>query len=195
MNPPSNGEVRAGCEARLSELEQTDIANLTQFAEYRLANAGLPPSAGEDVTQCALLAMLRGLESDQGGRLPRLENTQTKEAFLNWLRGAICSIIEAMGRKKQFRNPHAAWDDNVGTGNSDHRMPSPSEQAEVHDLAIQLFDRLRERTPKRLHPTIAAWEHVFDQSDRIPDVKGRRKYVHQIRYLARDIVSELGGVR
>jgi hypothetical protein len=194
MNPPSNGDLRAGCEVRLNELEQSDIADLTHFAECRLASLGLPPSAGEDVTQRALLAILRGLESDQGGRMPRRENIEHKEAFLNWLRGAISSIIEAMGRKREFRNPHAEWDDNDGRSNI-ALDKTPSSQAELNDLATQLFDRLRQRTPKRLHPTIAAWEHVFDQSDRIPDVKGRRKYVHQIRYLARDIVSELGGIR
>ena len=57
---------------RLNELTQVDIHNLTEFAECSLAVKGQNPTAGEDITQRALLAILRGLEMDQGGRMPRL---------------------------------------------------------------------------------------------------------------------------
>lgn len=66
MNTPSNQDLRAAEEARLGEIDPVRINQLTQFAERRLAAMGLPPSAGEDVTQRALAAVLRGLESGRG---------------------------------------------------------------------------------------------------------------------------------
>ena len=70
----------------------------------------------------------------------------------------------------------------------------PSRNAELSDLRDQLFSRLRERAPRRLRGTIAAWEAVFSESDRIP-AKVSRRYVSEVKVLAQEIITELGGIR
>jgi hypothetical protein len=170
-----------------------DLANLTEFAERSLAAKGLNPSAGEDATQRALAAILRGLESDQGGRVPRLVDIENKDAFLNFVRGAVSSIIEAMGRKQQFRNEHELWQDGMAVSEPGSQL-TPSQLAELSDLRDQLFPRLRAQAHRRLRRTIDAWEPVFTESDRIP-APGHRSYVREVRELAQEIVTELGGIR
>ncbi len=193
MKTPLSLESRALCEVRLSELTHRDITNLTEFAEHRLAANGLTPLAAEDVTQQGLAAILRGLESDQGGRVPRLVDLQDKNTFLNYVRGAISSVSEAMGRKHKLRNEYRPWRDNLAA-EPDASMRTPAENAELSDLQDQLFPRLRAQAPKRLTRTINAWEPVFKESDRIP-ARGHRKYVREVKDLAQQIVTELGGVR
>jgi len=193
MKTPSTVESRALCAVRLGELSQVDINNLTEFAERRLAAQGQNPTAGEDVTQRALAAILRGLESDQGGRVPRLVDLTNKDTFLNYVRGAISSIMEAMGRKRRFRAIHEPWQDGVAAS-SDEAALAPSRNAEFSDLRDQFFRRLRARAPQRLSRTINAWEPVFTESDRIP-AKGNRHHVAEVKDLAQEIVSELGGLR
>jgi hypothetical protein len=193
MKIHASSDSRTRCEVRLGELEQADIANLTKFAERRLAAQGLNPTAGEDATQRALAAILRGLETDQGGRVPRLVDIENKDTFLNFVRGAISSIVEAMGRKRQFRAEHKPWEDAVAvTGGPDTVLPS--REAELSDLKAELFPRLRARAPRRLRRTIDAWESVFSESDRIP-APGHRRYVREVKTLAQEIVTELGGIR
>ena len=165
MKAPLSLDSSARCEVRLNELSPADIANLTGFAERRLAVMGLSPSAGEDATQRALVAILQGLESDQGGRTPRLVDLENKSTFLNFVRGAISSIIEAMGRKRQFRAKHTPWEDGMPPA-ADRVSLTPAQNAELSDLRGQLFPRLRARAPRRLKRTIDAWEAVFSESDR-----------------------------
>ena len=193
MKAPPSLESSVRCEVRLNELSAADIANLTGFAERRLAVMGLNPSAGEDATQRALVAILQGMESDQGGRTPRLVDLENKSTFLNFLRGAISSIIEAMGRKRQFRAKHTPWEDGMPPA-ADRVTLTPARNAELSDLREQLFPRLRARAPRRLKRTIDAWEAVFSESDRIP-ARGHRRYVREVKGLAQEILTELGGIR
>lgn len=193
MKTPINQGVRAGCEARIDELLPVDINKLTEFAEHRLAAQGLNPNAGEDVTQRALMAILIGLESDQGGRKPRLVDTESKNAFLNFARGVISSVVEAMGRKSQFRTEHKPWRDEM-CASCDETILTPEKNAELNDLKEQLFKQLRVRAPQRLQRTINAWETVFTESDRIP-VKGHRRNARDLKVIAQKIISELGGIR
>ena len=193
MKAPLSLECRAFCEARLAELSRTDIANLREFAERRLAAKGLNPAAAEDVTQRALVAILQGLESGRNGRVPRLADIANKATFLNFVRGAISSVMEAMGRKREFRAVHKPWQDGVDAS-CDRATLNPSQNAEVSDLKDLLFPRLRARAPHRLRRTIDAWESVFAESDRIP-AKGHRRYVGEVRNLAQAIIAELGGIR
>jgi len=99
MKTPFSLECSARCEVRLNELSPADIANLAEFAKRRLRNKRPISSVGDDVAQLALVAILRGLESDQGGRMPRLVDVENKGTFLNFVRGAISSVIEATERK------------------------------------------------------------------------------------------------
>jgi hypothetical protein len=193
MKVPISPEYRVQCDVRLGELSRTDLINLTEFAERRLSAQGLDPSAGEDVSQRALMAILRGLRTDQGGRVPRLVDLESKDAFINFIRGAISSIIEAMGRKRQLQNAHVPWRDDLAQ-TTPGLLPGPQEAAELNDLKDQLFPQLRARAPKRLQRTIDAWEPVFTYSDRIP-APGNRSYVKQVQNLAQEIVTELGGIR
>jgi hypothetical protein len=193
MNNPLPTEYHAGCEARLNELLQSDITNLTEFAERTLAGQGLNPAAGEDVTQRSLALILQGLESDQNGRVPRLMDTENKDAFLNYLRGVISSVIEAMGRKREFRIEHKQWRDEVDLSD-DRTNLTPAQIAEWNDLRDQLFQRLRERAPRSLTGIVNAWEPVFVESDRIP-AHGHPRNVGKVKKLAKKIVTELGGIR
>jgi hypothetical protein len=193
MKTPFSVECRARCEVRLSELSPADIANLTEFAERSLKAKGLNPSAGEDVTQRALVAILRGLESDQGGRMPRLVNLENKETFLNFVRGAVSSIAYAMGRSPQSRTDYEPWQDSLAVVNAEDPL-TPAKDAELSDLRDQLFLRLRARAPRCLTRTIDAWEPVFTESDRIPS-PGHRVHVVEVKRLAQEIITELGGIR
>ena len=192
MKAPTSPEFHVRWEARLAELTRADLTTLAEFAEYRLASQGLDPSAGEDVSQRALLTILRGLESDRGGRVPRPVDIETKEAFFAFVRGAISSVVEAMGRKRQFRVEHEPWEDEMAV--SEEPIATPASNAEITDLSKQFFPRLRARAPRRLMRTIDAWESVFNQSDRIP-ARGHRRYVREVRELAQEVLSELGGIR
>ena len=191
MSTPFGPELARLCKARLGEITDADIAALTEFAERRLVEIGVPPSCGEDVTQRALYAVLPGLEKDQGGRKPRLVDVNDKTAFLNYLRGIVSSLLYSMTRTRGFRITQQ-WDDSVPS--PDAGRPSPTNEAALRDLSEQLFRRLRARAPRRLLPTINAWEAVFLSSDRIP-ARGHRKYVREVKKLAQEVLSELGGLR
>lgn len=192
-NPLLPTEYHAGCEARLNELSQSDITNLTEFAERTLAGKGLNPAAGEDVTQRSLALILQGLESDQSGRVPRLMDTENMDAFRNYVRGVISSVVEAMSRKREFRIEHNPLRNEVDLPD-DRTNLTPAQIAEWNDLRDQLFQRLRDRAPQSLKATINAWESVFVESDRIPG-EGHPRNVGKVKELAKKIVAELGGIR
>jgi len=192
MNSTLSPKYMAFFEARLGEITESDRANLTRFAERRLAAAGAPPSCGEDITQRAFHAVLIGVETDEGGRKPRLVDLSNKPAFLNYMRGIISSLVYAMTHKRMFHRGHNEWDDNIAAPNSDSH--SPANQAALRELADKLFPQLRLNAPGRLLPTIAAWESVFLESDRIP-APGHRKYVREVRELAQKVLPELGDLR
>lgn len=187
MSTPSSQELVALCEARLGEITADDSAALTQFAECRLVEVGVPSQYGEDIAQRAFQAVLRGLETDQGGRKPRLVDIQNKPAFMNYMRGIINSLVYAFIQKRGFTAAGPGVDVPADPGTH-----SPAQQAELKDLSAQLFPRLRARAPQRLLRTIDAWESVFLESDRIP-APGHRRYVREIRNLAQQVLSELEG--
>jgi len=96
-----------------------------------------------------------------------------------------------MTSKNGFGAVCALRDDDLAEPNDDGG--ASAKDAEWHDLRDQLFPRLRARAPKRLLPTIDAWEPVFTQSDRIP-APGQRSYVREVRDLAKEVLSEIGGL-
>jgi hypothetical protein len=192
MKVPYQPELKALCEARLQEFTGADSADLTEFAECRLIVLGASPTMGEDLTQRALQQVLQGLETDQGGRRPRLVDLVNKPAFLNYLRGVISSLVFGMTTRSEFLAcSTAGYDDAIAGPNDDGG--AAVKDAELTDLRDQLFPRLRARASKRLLPTINAWEPVFTLSDRIP-ARGQRSYVREVRNLAKEVLSELGGL-
>jgi hypothetical protein len=192
MKTPNSPELVNLCETRLREITKVDSADLTEFAECRLIVLGVSPSSGEDLTQRAFQQVLQGLETDQGGRQPRLVDVANKPAFLNYLRGVISSLVYGMTTKCGFRAEHRQWDDEMpapgGTGNA------PAKDVELNDIRNQLFPRLRALAPSRLLPTIAAWESVFEHTDRIP-TRGKRANGREVKNLAKKVLSELGAIR
>ena len=187
---PESSERRQLCEARLAELTPMEITGLTEFAESRLVTFGFPPSHGQDISQQALVAVLNGLETDQGGRIPRPVDLQHKVAFLNYLRGVISSLVWNMTRRAEFR-AHPQWIDALGL-TQDSGGANPANEACIKDLEEQLFQRLQDRAPARLQSDISAWKRVFPYADRVP--ARQRKNAYEIRILAREILQELGGI-
>jgi DNA-directed RNA polymerase specialized sigma24 family protein len=194
MSTQSSRKFRSLCETRLDEIAATDIATLTQFAECRLMALGCSPSSGEDLAQRAFLAVIQGLETDRGGRRPRLVDVESKDAFTNYLRGVVASMVEAMTRKQEFRSEHVPLDDELLESAVPDGGRSPAEQAELSDLAEQLFPRLLARAPHRLVGSIQEWESIFSESDRIP-AHGHPRNPGEVKELARQVVTELGGIR
>jgi hypothetical protein len=192
MKAPYSLELVGLCETRLEEITRADSTDLTEFAEHRLMSVGISPSSGEDVTQRAFQLVLQGLESDQGGRKPRLEDLVNKTAFINYMRGIISSIVHGMTVKCGFQVEHTQWNDETPV--ADGAGGSPADDAEFDELRARLFQRLRARAPKRLLSTIEAWEPVCHQSDRIPTPKSR-KYARQTRELAQKVLPGLLEVR
>jgi hypothetical protein len=188
MKTPLSQELRAAGRARLGELKATHITSLTGFAERRLASMGLPLSAGEDVTQRALLAVLKGLETDQGSRRPHLEDLQDIDTFQNFLRSVISSLIEGMSRQTEFRKKET-WDENTAAAHVGSTGSSWA-PAELNDFQRELFARLRARAPQRLQPTIDLWQKAAFDADRVPALTNQ-KYAHEVRLLARKILAEL----
>jgi hypothetical protein len=192
MKSPYSPELSGLCETRLDEITKADSANLTEFAECRLVALGVSPSHGEDMSQRAFQQVLQGLETDQGGRRPCLEDLVDKPAFLNYLRGVISSLIYGMTSKCGFRTTHKAWEDEMLTPSGGG--PSPAKEAELNDIRDQLFRGLRAHAPRRWLRSINEWEPVFVYSDRIPS-RGHRKYAREIKRRARKVLSDLGGIR
>ena len=193
MKSHKQSELAARCEARLREFTAADSADLTEFAECRLIVHGISPCNGEDVTQRALQLVLQGLETDQGGRRPRLVDLDNKSAFLNYLRGIISSLVYAMTHKSGFGAECMLREDDEETAALMNDGGASAQDAEWNDLRDQLFPRLRAQAPKHLLPAIDAWEAVFIQSDRIPAPK-KRKYAWEIRNLAQKVLSEVDGL-
>jgi len=192
MKSQYSPELSRLCEIRLNEITKADYASLEEFAECRFVTLRVSPSYAEEVTQGAFQQVLQGLETDQGGRKPRLEDLFSKPAFLNYLRGVITSIIYGMVTKCGFRMAHKAWHDEILTPGGGG--VSPAKDAELNDLRDQLFRRLRAHAPRRWLRSIDEWESVFAYCDRIPS-KGHRKYAGEIKRQARKVISDLGGIR
>ncbi len=195
MDAPKNPENASRCEARLGELTDSDLTDLRYFTQRRLLRSGLAADLARDVVQTALQSVLQGLESTDQGRRPRPEETETKEAFANYLRGVVNSKVETLSRCREFRVRHvSASESAVGEVDSGVVLTapeiSPGERVGWDDYRTAVFSRLRERAPQRLHRDIAKWEPVFLSSKSIP-ARGRN-YV-EIKQLAQEIVSELGG--
>lgn len=190
MKSPES-ELAALCEARLGEFTRADSADLAEFAECRLIVNGISPTNGEDVTQRALQLVLQGLESDQGGRRPRLVDLTDKSAFMNYLRGIISSLVYGMTHKSGFGADCTFNEDDEEQTDLVHDQGAGAKTPEWNDLRDQMFPRLRARAPSRLHPTINAWEAVFTQADRIPAPMGP-DHAREVRNLARTVLTELG---
>lgn len=199
MKTPLSPEAASQAVIRLSKLAE-NIPKLRNFAESRLARLGAPTPLGEEAVQRAFQSVLLGLESPNEGRRPCAEDVATADAFGKYMRSVIASICEALSRQRELQFIHVPIreerEGNLGESEGGAVIASPESvrvQAHMADLKQTLFKRLRMQAHWTLLPTIAAWERVFEESDRIP-AAGHRKYVGRVRRLAAEIINELGGL-
>lgn len=164
--------------ARLQELTRSKIAELSRFAQWRLDSYHVTDSSGEDIAQSCFMSILGG------DRKPRMIDVMDADAFQQYLHWMIKSKVEAAGRRQSLNL--IPLDDDIPQVDG-----SPASAAIMADLKLHLFAELKEQAPRRLQPTIGAWEGEFFQADRIPAINGYRKYACEVRELARGIVSSL----
>jgi len=174
------------CAFWLDRLSATDLAHLATFAERRLIRFGLSPKFKEDLTAKAVAAVVRGVSGKPGGRRPRAQDLENAQVFLNYLRGAVASTVEAFARRAEHRHEHMALDGRIMCP-----LPAvPAPDQGMLDLGIQLFKHLKARAPVRLGSTIRFWEAQFQWSDRVPPFPNAH-HARAVRRLAREIVLEL----
>jgi hypothetical protein len=176
----------------LRQITNQDLAELLKFAQSRLAALGLAVSQGQDVVQRALESILLGLVPGETGRRPRSMDVADKAAFRNYLRGAVASKAEALTRQREARQPHLTYDDGLASVEI-ALSRTPATEAEISDFGREFFDRLRHLAPARLQESISAWEAEYPDADRIPTVRGQRKYGVELRRLARKVVFAIDG--
>ena len=145
-----------------------------------MAHFGLNFEDALDLYQQAVYAILHG-------RNPNSADLADRDAFLNYIRGAINSVVEGWART--FRREGKK---NCSLDLIPELVAPVDTNVEFSDLKEQLFARLRRRAPARLLPTIDAWEKAPD--GRIPCVTSR-KHVFAVRQMAQRIAVELGMVR
>ncbi len=191
-------EIVAQCEARLNDLTQRGMERLYAFAEARLLKLGVTCADGQDLAQNALLAVIRGIESQGNhGRHPLAVDVASNEAFEAYLKSVIISLSDF--RLTEFRSQREKEQvervvmEDEGEINIADMAPGPDEVAGWSDYQQQFFARLRPRIPANLQATIDRWEPVFLQSDCIP--AKYRKYSIRLKPHASAVAEELGGLR
>jgi hypothetical protein len=174
------------CAFWLGQLTFDDLKHLGSFAESRLLRFGLARESRDDLVGKAMTAVLRGLTDNLRGRRPRASDMQTRAAFINFLRGAVASTVEAFARRAEHGHKHLDMGQLPGAS-----LPTvPAPDYALLDLKAQLFKHLREKAPPRLHSTIRAWEAVFLWSDRVPSHPDSY-HARAVRRLAREIILKL----
>lgn len=182
------------CRKRLDQLTQHDLLHLTKFAERRLRLRGLSASFGEDLVYKALNSIVRGLTSHDNGRRPRPIDLVNEETFRNYLRGAVCSTVEAFSRRREHWHVHLTIASSGHSGEAGNDEPAAAladdQRVDMTDLKKVLFSRLRQHAPERLRRTIDLWEEVFYWAERIPS-DGSAHRTRQVRMLAARILQEI----
>jgi hypothetical protein len=183
----ANGDRKIrDCGFWLDRLTTENLTHLGCFAGSRLIRFGLSTEFKEDLTFKALAAVVRGTSGTGHGRRPRPQDLENTEAFLNFLRGAVASTVEAFARRAEHGHEHTPLDGLVGI-----TLPAGTDPDHVMaDLKTQLFERLRARAPARLAPTIRVWEAEFLWSDRVPSYPNSH-HARAVRQLAKEIIFEL----
>jgi hypothetical protein len=170
----------------LESLTKDERTQLISFAKGRLAHFGIPTIRDEDLYQQSVCAVLRGIQGSKerkSGRNPRPQDTASKEAFIQYLRGVINSIAEGWARI-EYRNPHCSLDVVQAV------IAAPKDvEADFREMKAMIFSRMRTAAHARLIPTIDAWEQAPD--GRIPCVTSR-KHVFAVRKLSQKIARDLG---
>jgi hypothetical protein len=165
--------VRALAIERLNQLTSADLTRLTDFAESRLGRLHGGRMSAEDALHKALHSIVRGTGKRKSGRRPRVEDLRTKNAFLNYIRSATNSVIEAAQRKRELLFIHesihqARNSEEKGTTILFAAVQDPDADTALVDFKAELFSRIRQRAPQRLQHAIDEWEQGFFWTDGMP---------------------------
>ncbi len=197
MKTGRHGRIRALTIEHLNQLTADDLRHLAEFAERRLGSLPRSQFSAEDAVQKALLAILVGTTKTGSGRRPKALHVQTKAAFLHYVRSAINSVIEGLGRNRELLYIHESIHEKE---DSEERRTTvvltstvqADSDALMVDLKRELFKRLRKDASRALLPVIAEWEKTFFWASHVP-CRRKRDYVRQVRMLAMRILRELAG--
>ncbi len=191
----SHRRVRALAIERLNQLTPADLTRLTDFSESRLGRLYGGRMSAEDALHKALHSIVRGTEKSKLGRRPKLKDLRTKDAFLNYIRSATNSVIEATQRRREFLFIHESIHQARNSEEKETTILFAAEQNPDADTALvdfkaELFSRIRQRAPRRLQPVIDEWEQGFFWTDRLP-CSAASKDRAQLRKLAARIFKEI----
>ncbi|MDR3409977.1 MAG: hypothetical protein P4L87_03365 [Formivibrio sp.] len=157
---------------------------LSKYAYNRLKPIKcLSTAQAEDVVQEALIAVITG------ERNPLPHNVADNDAFTKYLRGVVKSKIFALkehARKIRFDEMPEPSECDIPSLSAEN----PFESVAIGELKEELFAYLKANMPARHQETIEAWRNVFEESDRIPAIKGRRKYVAEIRAKTQEFIRQ-----
>ena len=188
------------CQRFLDGLTAEDLEDVRKFAEHRLARVGLDTALGPDLAQEALRAVLAGLTTRVSGRHkgrhPRPSDLQTKRNFLDYLKGAVNSLVttECRRRKRGFQLIPLEAERQEDGEHYFIPLSTPSRQdVDVgwNDFRKEFFRRLSLKAPPKLQRMIAAWQDVWPWSDRIPVPIPMRRLRKHIRELSKEVLCEL----
>ena len=174
-----------GTEQRLSQLKITDLKELSGFARSRLLRSGLSPALGDDVAQSALSSVLLGIRTQDRGRHPRPEDLGSHAEFMRYLKGAICSGVDAL-KRRQSRFSVCELDENsfAISGGNEH-------EAEKRDFLQQLFRAIEQQSEPRLKPLVREWANTWESINSVPTCGLHRRARQKLRNLAKTVVAEL----
>jgi len=198
-NPPKLtgrlDQLRALTTQQLNLLTNTDLNNLTDFAERRMGRMPRTRISAEDVVQKALQGILRGTKKGESGRRPKKAELSSKEHFLHYIRSAINSVIEATQRKLELRFDHQSIHptksaDEPQTQVVLQALSDPDQDVSLVDLKRELFLRLRKQAPAKLFSTINEWEKTFFWEKQVPGGPIRR-HRQLVRLLAMQVLKDM----
>jgi hypothetical protein len=168
-----HGRARALAIERLNDLSAVDLTRLTDFAQSRLGRLHGGRMAAEDALHSALHSIVRGTQKGKSGRRPKLEAVRTKDAFLNYIRSATNSVIEAAQRRREVlfihESIHQAW--NAAETETTILLAAnqgPDADPVLVDFKVEMFSRLRQKAPRRLQRAIDEWEQSFFWTNGLP---------------------------
>jgi hypothetical protein len=190
-----HGRIRKITRDHLDQLTAEDLKQLAEFANRRLGSLPRSGFTAEDAVQKALFSIVLGTARADAGRQPKIEHLRTKSAFLHYLRSAINSVIEGLGRSREFlyfhQSIHEMQDPEERRTTAPLASPvEPDGDSAMVDLKTELFKRLRQNASRELLPVIDEWESTFFWASHVP-CRRKRDHVRRVRILAMRTLREL----
>jgi DNA-directed RNA polymerase specialized sigma24 family protein len=190
-NEPDGDDTRRQTVERLERIAEV-MPDLLAFATARLGRLGLSAHLAEDLVAHAIERIVVGMDSLTEGRRPKPEDLISDEAWTNYLKGAINSVLEAWTRKRKRSGLEQAspFEDNTTPARA---LTAPSlavdREVERTDYQQVFIGRMRRLAPAHLQATIDQWSLDF-WSGGIPVVTSHDDR-RQVQALARTVYAEL----